>query len=1044
MRVSAPPQETGPIDEATVETRYQKLEVERRLFGRAPKLRVGRYIVQSRLGWGGMGSVYAAHDPDLDRPVAIKVLRTRLRSSAQAASRLLREAQAMARLSHPHVVEVYEVGEYDGQVFIAMELLEGVPLSTWLQTRPHRDAICDTLAQAGQGLAAAHAAGVIHRDFKPDNVVIGRAGQVKVVDFGLASELASGSPSAPALSASDAPMGPSTPGSLTITGRTVGTPVYMSPEQFLGEAATHRSDQWSFCVVLFEALHGRRPHEGESFEALRNVVLHGEPRDALRGSSAPAFLRAIVARGLQRDPNDRFESMDHLLRVLAAGRRRRSSRWLGAGVALGMAATVGWLGRGGDDGEPRSCHAAADELAGSWDDARRGEVLASLSGSTMPTTAESAARVVATLDGYAERFAVLHAQACERHRSGEPAGDRHLDREMDCLHRRRVAFAAVVDVLAEGGAPAVQSALEASLTLPSLEVCSDPAAAAERAAVPDDPAVAAEVETLQEALARAEALRVAGEDPQALAITERLIARVQALGYPPLTAEASLVHGRVMPDPAEAEGHLETAYFVAGEIGDWDLATEAATSLVHAVGSGLRRHEDGLSWADHAEAALRRQGRTVDGALLAAKAGVQHEQGTLDSATATYQRALELSPASNPRMRLQRAAILAGMAQVEIDEAEHDAAMEHLALALTTIEAELGVGHPKTAAVIAGMGDALRAAGKPEAAVERHRRAVEVVVDALGAEHRQVASYRSNLAQSLMRAGEHAAALQEALAAREAVERNVGADHPDLANAYSLVGMVENQLGHYDEALRCFLRARTILEVALDPEHASVTDALERIAMAYFGLQQFDRALPVVLEIVQRQQRTFGAEHPVVGRAESNLGILYMNLDDDAAAVPHLERAVAIGERALEPDHPSNAIAHANLAEALTNLEDYAGAIEHFDRALTIQERALGQEHRDVAFTLKARSLVHSRLQQYEPARADAERSVAIYTRIDAPPAERGAAHLRLGEALWEMRGQRSLARAEVRRARAEYVQAGAASADRVAAVDAWLSAHRG
>ncbi len=225
-----------------------------RLFGGTPEpVKIGRFTVLRRLGAGGMGVVYAAYDEMVDRKVAIKLLQ-RMRVGEEAGDRLLREAQALGRLSHPNVIQVYEVGVHEERVFVAMEFVEGCTLEAW-EPEASLAAVLDVYVQAGRGLAAAHEAGLVHRDFKPDNVLVGNDGRARVLDFGLARS-AGEAPPDPASSAELERMGVDTTGDrlvtpLTRTGAVMGTPAYMSPEQHLGQPTDPRTDQFSFCVALW-------------------------------------------------------------------------------------------------------------------------------------------------------------------------------------------------------------------------------------------------------------------------------------------------------------------------------------------------------------------------------------------------------------------------------------------------------------------------------------------------------------------------------------------------------------------------------------------------------------------------------------------------------------------------------------------------------------------------------------------------------------------------------------------------------------------------
>ncbi len=283
-----------------------------------PGERLGRYVIERLLGAGGMGVVYVAHDPQLVRRVALKLMRPGFSDPAGTA-RLLREARAMARLAHPNVVNVFELGEVEGRVFVAMELVEGGTLRDWLQRPRTWREVLDLLVAAGGGLAAAHRAGVVHRDFKPENVVVGADGRPRVSDFGLARPAA-------------LPGGPE----LTVAGSLLGTPAYMSPEQLQGRPADARSDQYSFCVALHEALTGKRPSPSGAVEELRLLAREGP---------VPAHVWAALARGLQPSPARRFGDMEALLAALRAQpspTRARLWRLEAAVAALVVALGVAW------------------------------------------------------------------------------------------------------------------------------------------------------------------------------------------------------------------------------------------------------------------------------------------------------------------------------------------------------------------------------------------------------------------------------------------------------------------------------------------------------------------------------------------------------------------------------------------------------------------------------------------------------------------------------------------------------------------------------
>jgi serine/threonine protein kinase len=318
--------------------------------------RIGRYEVEVLLGVGGLGTVYAARDPELGRRVAVKLLKSRADGGVGVQSRLVREAQAMARVTHPNVLSVYDVGEWRDRVFVAMELNDGGDLRAWLAEAPRRvGEIVDTFRAAGQGLAAAHEVGLVHRDFKPDNVLISKDGRVRVADFGLARAVdrsavdarepteerdlalmaTTPDPARPRAARIAAPEPDSLLDSpLTHAGTIMGTPAYMAPEQHRGEHVDPRTDQFAFCVALYEALQGERPFAGDDYASLREAVVRGRVRPLPRGSHVPSSLRRIVLRGLSARPGDRWPTMADLLAALGRDRTKIARRIVIVSVAL--------------------------------------------------------------------------------------------------------------------------------------------------------------------------------------------------------------------------------------------------------------------------------------------------------------------------------------------------------------------------------------------------------------------------------------------------------------------------------------------------------------------------------------------------------------------------------------------------------------------------------------------------------------------------------------------------------------------------------------
>jgi tRNA A-37 threonylcarbamoyl transferase component Bud32 len=331
---------------------------------------IGRFEIKGTLGAGGMGTVLLAVDPVLGRRVAIKVLHRDGVDTDDARRRLLREAQGMAQLTHENIIVVHEVGTHAGEVYLAMEYVTGTTLARWQADRSWRE-IVDLYVRAGHGLIAAHEAGLVHRDFKPDNVLVGDDGRVRVTDFGLVASTGTSVP----LSATEVALrrGSELAVSLTMTGAVMGTPRYMAPEQHLGQPVDARADQFAFCVALYEALYKQPPFPCASYAVLAAHVVAGEVLPVPADSDVPAALRELVLRGLRRAQDQRHPSMRALVEALVEVRAPVTAphprRWLapvGIAIAVVAALAIGavvMIGRGSTTAPAPSAAGVGDALA---------------------------------------------------------------------------------------------------------------------------------------------------------------------------------------------------------------------------------------------------------------------------------------------------------------------------------------------------------------------------------------------------------------------------------------------------------------------------------------------------------------------------------------------------------------------------------------------------------------------------------------------------------------------------------------------------------
>ncbi|HUB06937.1 MAG TPA: serine/threonine-protein kinase, partial [Myxococcales bacterium] len=545
---------------------------------------IGPYVLLARIGEGGMGAVYTAYHPKLDRKVAIKLLKPEHAGGETASdlqARLLREAQAMARLSHPNVVAVHDAGEYQNKVYLVMDLVEGVTLKEWLsaKTRSWRE-VLDVFLQAGRGLAAAHAAGLVHRDFKPSNVLIGNDGRVLVTDFGIARAVGA-APEPMIVPSPDAETQEagvlSTP--ITRAGAVMGTPRYMAPEQSLGKAADPRTDQFSFCVALYEALYGEPP-----FEKPFDPLVVQKVRDPPKSSAAPRFLRQPVLRGLSLNPAERFESMDALLAALESDPARRLRVAFSAvGVGALVVAVVLLGARALRPAPVVGCEDVGKALAGIWDDGARKTVSAALT----QAGAKDVDGVAKELDQYAAAWTGLHEATCKQ--ATKARGDDAATLELTCLNRERTDLEALVGVLGHADAEIASHVGVAAHSLVPPGRCSDPRGLALLPRPTSDPKVRAQVEELRLRLASASFEAAAGSSKAASATLGTIVDRARALGQGQLEAEALYALGLAQ----SWQGDLKTAQATlleadqTAEAGGADLiAAEAAAGLALLFGQG--------------------------------------------------------------------------------------------------------------------------------------------------------------------------------------------------------------------------------------------------------------------------------------------------------------------------------------------------------------------------------------------------------------------------------------------------------------------------
>ncbi|MDP1917558.1 MAG: tetratricopeptide repeat protein [Myxococcales bacterium] len=830
---------------------------------------IGRYVVLEQLGAGGMGVVYAAYDPSLDRKVALKLVRTNSSlPDADLQARLLHEARALARLSHPNVVAVHDAGSHEGQVFLAMEHVPGVTLTSWLEQPRTWEQVVSVFLEAGQGLAAAHRASLVHRDFKPDNVLVDASGRARVTDFGLARAVDDSRPQqASTGGAAASPI-------LSGRGALIGTPAYMAPEQFAGFPADERSDQFSFCVALYEALWGRRPYAGESVAEVQTAIAEGR-FDPPPPSKVPGRVQNAVLRGLSTDPSARHPSIEALLGELSHRPALTVGRAVIATILIGALASTAFAWR---QHVQSRCTGAEAKLTGVWDAARRRTALQAFT-STKAPGADTAARVAFDrLDAWALEWAKGHTEACRATRVTGEQSEALLDRRMRCLSRKLEEVDAQAALFEKATPEIVLRAAQASSALPRLATCGDLDALRFELEPSADPGLAPRIAEQRRALAEVKALRHTGRYVKALERAEQTVAAVSALHVAPLEAEALFRLGdaqELAGQSAAAETSLERAVFAAEAAGHEELVAEASVRLVLVAGARRGRYEVAALWERHALAAIARLG------------GREELEGDLNDYLAS------------------------GLTARGLDT---DALQRHQQ-ALLLRERALGPDHPSVAASLNNTANVLMALGRLDESELTYRRAITVYERALGPEHPRVAMAHDNLAALFEERGDIAKLTESAQRGLALRERLLPPQHPELALSLIHVAVAQSARGEHEAAIAGTERALGILSGpgGPGPSHPLTIEATVYAADALVeggrfaaALERYDALLgrlgdaEVPPSITLRCEVGAARALVALGRLPEAMARLESALERDAAqppSTPHARGALLLGEQ---------------------------------------------------------------------------------------------------------------------------------------------------
>lgn len=682
--------------------------------------RLGRFTILERLG-GGTSVVYSAYDELLDRKVAIKVLPD---SGSKRQIQLIREAQAMAAVNHPNVITVLEAGVVKGRVYVAMELIRGATLGAWLAAAPRTwREVLDVFTQAARGLAAAHEVGLLHRDFKPGNVMIDATGRACVLDFGLvrATPERTGTIDLAAASSQSLPL------RNTDEPEVLGTPAYLAPERWCGQPAEAASDQFSFCVALYDALFGLPPFAGNDILQLAHSISTGQLRPPPRNHGVPSRVVAAVMRGLRTDPRERHPSMDVLLAALAP-RRGRTTRVIAAVAVLALAAGAAGLAVVPEPAAAAPCADSSAVLGRVWGPAQRNAVATALRDAAPHYAAVLWPRVADKLDRFANAWVEIHRETCLAARTSRD-NEVLAEPQRRCLDRRLDALDETVKALSVADMDMAPRALGAAGELVPPGACRDLAFLKAQPPAPDDPEIATRVADLRRRMARAEALARLGRVHDAVDQAAEIDGAAEELGHAPVRAEASLLRGRLSLNTSEETGQeiewLTRALRTGLESRVDAVAAEAVALRLVAVGRRPELVERAL--ADEPLAlALTARGSAPEvlHGLVLHNLGVAHlTRHNRAEARRYFSEALSVRQIALHSGHRDVGYSLLELAAVTEPGAARD---DLLARALEIFDAELGVVHPTTiearitASQLAEPGEAWRILQNTCVALERH------------------------------------------------------------------------------------------------------------------------------------------------------------------------------------------------------------------------------------------------------------------------------------------------------------------------------------
>ncbi|MEM6991076.1 MAG: protein kinase [Myxococcota bacterium] len=854
---------------------------------------LGRYCVLAEVGRGAMGIVYAAYDPKLDRKVAIKLLRER--PGGAALSEMIGEAQTLARMNHPNVVQVYDVGEHGESVFMAMEFVVGRSVREWTASEPRSaDEIVDVFARAAEGLAAAHDAGVVHRDIKPDNLMVADSGRVLVMDFGLAVRR----------STDDSP-------DSVVATHAAGTPAYMSPEQLRGAPLSASSDQFSFCVALYESLAGERPFAGESLADLSDAILNTKFAHRPPLSTAKPWLRRLILRGLSAEAADRHASVRALGNALRTGRIRRRRVTLAVGGAVVL--SVGLAATTRDDRAEAECRAAATKLHAEWTP-QRPDLAAAFERELDHDGAALATEVIADVDDYVQRWAGWYDEMCTSAFVHGRLSDAERAARTECLDDGRVYVTSMLESPNQATQDALWKIVAAASALPATLSCDPPAQ--DR---PGDNPPPGKLSATHSLIAHARGRAAVGDNPQVVADLEQALEQLGEIDDPLTRAQLLSLLAKALYETGDLERGRQAradALRESNRAGDRELVAEL--------------------WLLHVRS------------LVASHKEPERAAAMLEAA--------EVAAAAVPDHPLLQSQLHSTRGILALDQARYDDARAHFELALQSSrgaqQTTVKEFHRRSELAFAQS-----RAGMVSEALAGQRAALALLVDAYGERHPSAIRALDNIAITCRMAGDDACARQSLLRSLELSEPGL----PSRANPLLTLGQIAYDAGNDAEAADFAQRSLQLRVAQGGDEHPSTSGARLLLHNIARRSGRVDEALAHARVFKRIKDDATAPDHPGRALGAATLGKALLAAGKHAEAGAALEQALTLRERILPPGDVRIGYSLVDVATAKLAGGELSTAADLAQRAITVLDAANASdawrgEARDVA----ARALLTS------------------------------------------------------------------------------------